>query len=118
MPSGFKTCKCCGNTKVFSLVQKCSCGFKFYKKRRAKGEKVKRIPNEKFRRLKNFVTRSFLDTKFSEEELSREVHVAKIMVNICYSDYDFLAKYKVPSWVKGENIDYKKRKSLRDFLDE
>ncbi len=121
---------------------------------------MKRKPNEKFRRLKKFVTRSFLDMKFSEEELSREVHVAKVMVEICYSDYDFIAKYKIPSWVrdqntllwfkttdgkkylkrkyeeylfkpeadedifvdegeiKGENIDYKKRKSLRNFLDE
>jgi len=160
MPSGFKTCKSCGNSKVFSLVQKCSCGFVFYERRRRKGEKVKRKPNEKFRRLKKFVTRSFSDIKFSEEELSREVHVAKVMVEICYSDYDFIAKYTIPSWVrdkntllwfkttdgkkylkrkyeeylfkpeanedifvdegeiKGENINYKKRKSLRDFLDE
>ena len=158
--SWFKKCKACGDDKVFTYLQYCKCGFQFYKKRKPKGAKVKRPVNQKFVRLRNFIKRSFPNVKFSEEELNRELHVAKVMVVTCYDDYDFIAKYKIPSWVKGqktllwfkkkegktylkrkyneylfepevkediivdegeikgENVEYKKRKSLREFLDE
>ena len=151
MPRGYKTCPKCGDNKVPSFLKKCKCGEVFSRKKKTK------IFNEGHERLKNFISRS-LPKKLSGKEMAREIHVAKIMLAICYDDYDFLSKFTVPSWIKdsllwfktkdgkkflerkyheylfkpeakedifvdegeikGENVDYKKKKSLREFLDE
>ena len=151
MPRGYKTCPKCGDNKVPSFLKKCKCGEVFLRKKKTK------IFNEGHERLKNFISRS-LPKKLSGKEMAREIHVAKIMLAICYDDYDFLSKFAVPSWIKdsllwfktkdgkkflerkyheylfkpeakedifvdegeikGENVDYKKKKSLREFLDE
>ena len=151
MPRGYKTCPKCGDNKVPSFLKKCKCGEVFLRKKKTK------IFNEGHERLKKFISRS-LPKKLSGKEMAREIHVAKIMLAICYDDYDFLSKFTVPSWIKdsllwfktkdgkkflerkyheylfkpeakedifvdegeikGENVDYKKKKSLREFLDE
>jgi len=152
MPRGYKTCPKCGDKKVPSFLKKCKCGEVFSTKNR-----IKKPTNEAHKRITNFICRN-LKNKLSPKEMAREIHVAKLMVKICYDDYDFLAKFTVPSWVKntllwfktkdgkrflerkyneylfkpeikedifvdegeikGENIEYKKKKSLREFLDE
>ena len=153
MPRGYKTCPKCGDS-VPSILKKCKCGEVFSNKKRAK-----KPVNIGHKRLVDFISRN-LPNKLSSKEMSREIHVAKQMLKICYDDYDFLAKYKIPSWVKkrntllwfktkdgkkylnskyneylfepevkedifvdegeikGENVEYKKKKSLREFLDE
>ena len=103
MPRGYKTCPKCGDDKVPSFLKKCKCGAKFTPKK-----KNKKPPNEGQIRLRNFITRS-LQGKLSSKEMGREMHVAKIMLDICHEDYDFLSKFKVPSWVKTTLLWFKSK---------
>ena len=158
MPRGYKACAECNNKKVPIAKKQCECGsVTFLKRNRRKSRNDPRV--EAHLRLQNFISRS-LQGELSKKSAEREIHVAYTMLEICYGDFDFIAKYTIPSWVrdqntllwfkttdgkkylklkyeeylfkpeanedifvdegeiKGDNIDYKKRKSLRDFLDE
>tara|TARA_Y100001937_G_scaffold9352_2_gene11538 strand:+ start:9619 stop:10074 length:456 start_codon:yes stop_codon:yes gene_type:complete len=109
MPRGYKTCPKCGDDKVPSFLKKCKCGEVFLKKKKTK------TFNEGHERLKNFISRS-LSKKLSGREMAREMHVAKIMLGICYDDYDFLSKFKVPSWIK-DSLLWFKSKDGKKFLE-
>jgi hypothetical protein len=158
MPRGYKACAECNNKKVPIAKKQCECGsVTFLKRNRRKSRNDPRV--EGHLRLQNFISRS-LQGELSKTEAEREIHVAYNMLEICYGDFDFIAKFTVPSWVKqrntllwfktkdgkkylerkyneylfqpeikediivdegelkGENVEYKKKKTLREFLDE
>jgi|TARA_R110002020_G_scaffold89952_1_gene219440 hypothetical protein len=160
MPRGYKACAECDNKEVSIASKKCKCGSTSFLKRPSRYIKRSNNPQAQGHfRLKKFISRS-LQGKLSKDKAARELHVAKIVLNIFCEDYDFLAKFTVPSWIKerntllwfktkdgkkylerkyneylfqpeikqdiivdegelkGENVEYKKKKTLREFLDE
>ena len=99
-----------GRKSSFFFKKKCKCGEVFSTKKR-----TKKPFNEGHERLKDFISRN-LPKKLSGKEMAREMHVAKLMLKICYEDYDFLSKFTVPSWIKDSLLWFKTEKGRR-FLE-
>ena len=139
MPRGFKSCSNCGRSDIHIATRKCKCGEIMPKK--AKGKKCpkckKSIPlkqkkcscgfsklttrrHQKFSpkmdghyRLMKFVGRMLPRVPFTKQEAANEVKIAKFILHVCCEDYDFLAKFKKPSWVKNTLLWFRSKDGIK-----